>query len=362
MLKDIPKLVSELNENDLIYILTFNRDSDNNFISYTEGIEMIVKYTNVPIYGSWDFYLNKGIVGGKITAGFLQGATAAKQALQFLKGEPIDNIDIILDGASEYMFDYHFLTRNNVNINELPKDSIIINRPEKFLEKYQSVLLNIFVSLFILVLAILYKAKQKESSMRANYTQRLESKVKERTIKLKEANQKLEWLSNIDGLTQIFNRRYFDTVLSQELLNHQKSKETLVLMICDIDYFKRYNDTYGHLAGDDCIKMVASILKAHCKKNTEIVARYGGEEFALIMPKTSHNEAKERAEAIRLSIADKALPHQSSDLGDFVSISIGVAVMNATKTTTIENIIGLADEALYKSKNSGRNKTTVKSN
>jgi diguanylate cyclase (GGDEF)-like protein len=358
LLEDVPHLVNKLGSDDLIYMLTFNRDSDNNFISYTEGIEMIAKHSNVPIYGSWDFYLNKGIVGGKITAGELQGKAAGQMALRILKGERASDIEIALQGPSEYMFDYTYMRKHNVDLNELPPGSRVINQPQTFLEQHQTNLLNIFVFLFILVLGLLYKNKRKQHLMQARYAQQLEVKVNERTLELQLVNKQLERLSEIDSLSQLYNRRYFDTAYKRTIEEHRLNGKTMALFICDIDYFKAYNDSYGHLAGDECIKAVSQLIQSLCLSN-QVVARVGGEEFAVILPDVTYENALQLAEAIRNGLLELSIPHKSSKVLDVVSLSIGVIVVIPEKEMTETQLFTLTDNALYESKNGGRNRVTI---
>jgi diguanylate cyclase (GGDEF)-like protein len=130
--------------------------------------------------------------------------------------------------------------------------------------------------------------------------------------------------------------------------------------MCDIDYFKSYNDTYGHLAGDDCIKIVADSISQHCMRVSDVAARYGGEEFAVILPNTNAEDAQAIAETIRRGIELKKIPHESSSIKSIVSISVGVSTIIPLISTVVTEIISCADEALYESKSSGRDKVSFK--
>ncbi|MDG3086058.1 ABC transporter substrate binding protein [Vibrio hannami] len=359
LLTDIPQIVRNFHEDELLYLLTFNRDSANNFISYTEGIEMIVRHTKAPLYGSWGFYLDKGIVGGKLTTGKLQGKTAGEIALRILNGQSPNSIEILKNSPTQFMFDYAYVSKYRVNEELLPKSSIIINKPPGWLERNKTTLLNIFIFLFMTVLIILYFNTQKQNRLQAEYANHLEEKVKQRTEKLKEANEQLQRLSEVDGLSQLYNRRYFDKTLSDELQRHQRSKHPLVLMMCDIDFFKNYNDTYGHIEGDNCIKQVAKLLQSQCMRTNDTVARYGGEEFAIILPMTDTDSAHNIAEKICSNLYDTNIPHTSSSVADRITISIGVAVVTPDQSSTPTDIISIADKALYNSKHNGRNQYTL---
>lgn len=360
-LKDIPGILAHLDENDVIYILTFNRDKDGNFISYNEGIEMFSRSTSAPIYGSWDFYLGKGIVGGRITSGYLQGVEAAKIAVKVLQGYDIGRMKVIQKSPAQYMFDYRFLQQFDIDRSLLPVDSLIINAPPPSYEKYKPLLLGLTgVSIFIaLLLSWKYAGQRAVLEEKKALAFELEQKVHERTLELEKKNDELRQLSNIDGLTQLHNRRYFDRVLAKEINRLQRTSSPISLLICDIDYFKKYNDTYGHLAGDECIKMVATIIRRNCKRLSDVAARYGGEEFGIILPDTPPNGARKVAESIREEIESRKIIHETSEIKDIVSVCIGIASIIPDLQTMPALLISIADKALYESKNKGRDRVTL---
>jgi sigma-B regulation protein RsbU (phosphoserine phosphatase) len=189
------------------------------------------------------------------------------------------------------------------------------------------------------------------------YTQELEKKVEERTEHLRIANEELERLAQFDGLTNLFNRRALDHNLDVYWRKNQRNQTPLSFLIIDIDYFKKYNDTYGHLEGDKCLKDVAQSLKNTLKRPTDFVARYGGEEFGVIIDGDSE-QALNIAEFLRKTIEELNIPHKTSDKG-IVSISIGVNTLIPSAETTISNFIVEADQALYQSKENGRDQVTL---
>ncbi len=363
LLEDVSAKLRGLGNNDIIYMTTFNRDRKGNFISYTEGIEMISASTDVPIYGSWDFYLGKGIVGGKITSGFYQGKEAGALAISILQGSRAKDLEVVTSGQTRYMFDYEQLQRHGISASSLPGNSIIINSPPTTLEKHKALLIDMTAVSVLVALIVLWKYRRQQSILKGKHALAVELKkqVRERTLELEIANKELERLSNLDALTNIYNRRYFDDVLRKEISRLQRTSSPLSLLLCDIDHFKIYNDTYGHLAGDACLRVVAKVLQKHCKRTSDVVARYGGEEFGVILPNTTAQEAVSIAEMIRREVEEANIVHEASPVKDVVSISIGVAsLMPALHTTSCE-LIELADEALYQSKNTGRNRVTLKS-
>lgn len=175
-------------------------------------------------------------------------------------------------------------------------------------------------------------------------------------LKLKRYRDMLKENSMIDGLTQIANRRRFDESLLMEWNRQKRHLEPLSMLMVDIDFFKNYNDTYGHLEGDECLKQVAQTIKIQLKRPADLAARWGGEEFACILPETDPMEAVSIAENIRKAIIDKALPHKASLVNSVVTVSIGVATATPLEETSFQMLIKKADDALYKAKQNGRNR------
>jgi len=158
-----------------------------------------------------------------------------------------------------------------------------------------------------------------------------------------------------DSLTGLFNRRYFDETFKREFLRLHRTGGKLSLIMLDIDYFKNYNDTYGHLAGDKCLIMIACKLKTVIERGSDIIARYGGEEFIIILPDTDEEGAQLLGERIRKEIEGLAIPHSTSNISEFVTISLGVVTVNSNNLTSQEDALQVVDENLYRAKNSGRN-------
>jgi diguanylate cyclase (GGDEF)-like protein/PAS domain S-box-containing protein len=175
-----------------------------------------------------------------------------------------------------------------------------------------------------------------------------------------EAKNKLEVLSRIDGLTNVYNRRYFDEILHQEWRRLKREKGDLAMLFCDIDYFKDFNDTYGHLEGDQCLKDIALAIKSILQRPSDIVARYGGDEFVAILPNTTLEGAMHIAEEIRDSICRLAIANEKSLIADYVTVTFGASSGIPGDEMTEDKFIWLADKALYESKKKGRNCCTGK--
>jgi len=186
----------------------------------------------------------------------------------------------------------------------------------------------------------------------------LEQRVEERNQELTQVNQELQKLAHSDGLTQTANRRYFDTVIKREWQRLSREQQPMALMLCDVDYFKRYNDTYGHQAGDQCLREVAQVLGQTSRRPADLVARYGGEEFALILPNTSLQGAVCIAENIQAHLQKLTLPHKASPIGR-ITISIGIAVTIPSIKNSPKDLLKTADQALYNAKANGRNRFSI---
>lgn len=175
---------------------------------------------------------------------------------------------------------------------------------------------------------------------------------------LKEANSKLESLSNIDGLTGIPNRRHFNERLMFEYDRLSRSRGELSLLLMDIDHFKDYNDCYGHIAGDDCLRRVAKAIENGISRAADFCARYGGEEFICILPETDRSGAEIIAEKIRCLVEELGIKHKKSKTADAVTISCGVVTLRHSPYETAIDGVHKADMALYLSKKNGRNRVT----
>jgi diguanylate cyclase (GGDEF)-like protein len=180
-------------------------------------------------------------------------------------------------------------------------------------------------------------------------------------LALQDANKKLEQLANLDGLTQVANRRCFNNRLQQEWEILSQKKQPLSLILLDIDYFKLYNDYYGHLAGDDCLLNIAQaaykfIRHQDLSRPIDLVARYGGEEFAILLPNTDLTGAINVASRITAVIHDLSIPHVKSNIKDIVTVSLGVASLIPMQEVKPDQLIASADKALYVAKQQGRDR------
>jgi diguanylate cyclase (GGDEF)-like protein len=205
------------------------------------------------------------------------------------------------------------------------------------------------------------------------YSRSLEDKVHDRTAALQAevarraqaesalmfANQELQGMAYIDGLTQIANRRRFDEQSAAAWQRLKREQLPLSLILCDVDYFKCYNDFYGHQAGDECLTQVAGAIAAVIKRPDDLAARYGGEEFAILLPHTTRTGATEVAMLIQQQITQLQLPHARSGIGNTVTISLGLATIVPIEILTPSDLLAAADRALYQAKTNGRNQFAI---
>jgi len=207
-----------------------------------------------------------------------------------------------------------------------------------------------------LVGAFLDITEQKETEEKIRrMNEELEKRVKERTQALKKANKELQRLSVTDELTGVYNRRYFNENLEKEWRRAIRSKDNISLIMMDIDFFKLYNDHYGHLKGDECLCRVAKALKGAVKRPGDMMARYGGEEFVALLPRTELLGAMNVAKVMRQNVEHLNIPHDKSGITDHVTLSFGISTIQPRKDIKSTVLIRAADAALYKAKEGGRN-------
>lgn len=169
-------------------------------------------------------------------------------------------------------------------------------------------------------------------------------------------HKRIEILSLTDSLTGLANRRHFDAVIDNELRRLQRNQSTLSLLMLDVDFFKQYNDTYGHQKGDTCLQAISSVLAKCAQRPADLAARYGGEEFILLLPEADIDGAYAIAHMVMTHLAQLKIEHTDSSISPYVTLSIGIATVKSIDVTSAEDILRIADEQLYKAKSSGRNK------
>jgi diguanylate cyclase (GGDEF)-like protein len=200
--------------------------------------------------------------------------------------------------------------------------------------------------------------KEAQEKLQA-YSYTLEIEVSKRTAELEQSNRELLRLAMLDGLTMIPNRRHFDSYIEEQWTLLSQLQQPLSLIVLDVDCFKLYNDHYGHLAGDDCLKQVAQAIDRALQRPTDIVARFGGEEFAVVLPLTTTQGAQQVAQSIAREIDNLQLSHAYSLVGDRITLSQGISSMIPSIQFSLKTLIATADLALYQAKQKGRNQVFV---
>ena len=187
----------------------------------------------------------------------------------------------------------------------------------------------------------------------------LKNELIERTKDLEQANEHLNYCSKHDFLTCIANRRYFDEVINLEWFRAMREQKSISIIMIDIDYFKSFNDKYGHSTGDNCLKEVAKAIVKETKRADDFSARFGGEEFAVILYNTNVDGAIIIGENIRRSVEDLKIRFDSSLVSEYLTVSVGIAAMVPSTESKYSNLINMADAALYSAKGKGRNRVEI---
>lgn len=227
---------------------------------------------------------------------------------------------------------------------------------KKFLHLYDSMLIKVSVVLFLVVLSVMIISYYVFKSIQVD-----QKMLEVTTKKLKITNKKLESASYTDSLTGLYNRRYFNLIYERELKRAKRTNSLITFMMMDIDYFKQYNDAYGHLEGDMALKSVAKILKDLLKRPGDFVFRLGGEEFGVLVVDTCEINSAKLAQDICDHVRESEIKHKASGVSEFLTISIGVACCVADDMLGEETLMTKADEMLYIAKERGRDRYEITS-
>ncbi|MBP8273020.1 MAG: GGDEF domain-containing protein [Acidobacteria bacterium] len=220
----------------------------------------------------------------------------------------------------------------------------------------------IYSSLVLALLALAFAAYKYRMRRMRSLADRLQSLVEERTSALERLNEELQRLTATDGLTGVANRRRFDEALDHEWRRAIRAVAPLACIMIDIDHFKAFNDRYGHLQGDACLRQIAHALVSTVRRAGDIVARYGGEEFAVVLPATALAGAQRVAEQLRTTVENLKIPHDASGTSTVVTISLGVSAVVPQQGVMPHTLVAAADRALYQAKRSGRNCVELSAN
>ncbi|MFA6691039.1 MAG: ABC transporter substrate binding protein [Saccharofermentanales bacterium] len=324
-------------------------------------IEDVVDAVSVPVFGVMEQYLGTGVIGGYVYQVSKLGQDAARMAIDVIDGKDTAAF-VQQDSYSNYVFDQRALDRWNIEAKLLPAESEIQYADVSFWDQYGKYLVIEVVVIVLetaLIITLIYNIRRRvraEAELR-RLNETLEKMVNERTLELLKANRLLEKLNKqldhtarIDPLTQLYNRRHIDERLGAEMEEFRRTGQEFTVMIVDIDDFKLTNDNFGHEAGDDVLKTMASILLDNVRKY-DVVSRWGGEEFLLLFPNLSEEDAMSRAEVL----CDQISQYPYTFNGHSLSITVTIGAATVREHETIEDLIHRADLALYVGKEYGKN-------
>ncbi|MFV0594638.1 diguanylate cyclase [Shewanella sp.] len=201
----------------------------------------------------------------------------------------------------------------------------------------------------------LYESLEANQQALLSHQLELEDKVKQRTMDLEIANRKLKDMAERDSLTNLYNRRYTEKQFLKIQDLCERGQDAIAVVLLDLDFFKQVNDTYGHLAGDECLRVMAAVLSSHFKRDVDLLCRYGGEEFVLILPMCNSLKVEQHLNAFREKLASVVITNPADQVTFSVTVSIGAIIADATYSSTLEVWLKQADENLYKAKEQGRN-------
>jgi len=345
--EELPARLVSLSSGDLIYLLAFDPDQDLSEARAAETAQLITRWSPVPVYSSLDFYLGKGIVGGKITSGFHQGEQAAQMALRILSGEPVTNIPTITH-PNHYMFDGRALRRFNLDTDHLPPDSIILHPAPPFVERHAMLFAGMAggVLLLCLVLTAVAVHQSRRHHDLAELNVVLDGRSREKTAQLQLAHQRLKKQTLADGVTGLSNRRHVYQRFSEEAKKAQRYNQPLSIIIFDIDTFKNTNLEHGYAAGDMILRDVGQTIKRGIRE-IDLVGRYSGEEFLVALPNTPLDQCRQTAERIQKAVT--ALQWGP----DRMQITVSAAMAQLHDHHSPADLVRQAGERLVETKSQG---------
>ena len=344
---DIIASVKELPSDSIVLITTFYRDAQGLIVENSEFASLISKYSNVPVFSLYDFYLGYGVIGGAVLQGSKQGELAAKLANDYFDDKDLKSLTPVVDPKTEVIVDYNEITKYKVDINKLPKDTVILNKPLSFKESnpeaYYLVMTVIFL-LIILVLSLIYYTRRLIRTKRQLESQNEE--LHDLYEQIYNSEDELKNLVYFDSLTKLPNR----IALTNDIQEHVKQQEsiTVALMIIDIDNFKYINDTLGHHFGDEFLIEIAKIF-LNLSSQSIRVYRIGGDEFAFLV--TASMPQIEMAAQEIMNCFHK--PIYMDKIKIHTTLSMGIAVYPFAGKT-VQQLLKNSDIAMYEAKQRGK--------
>lgn len=358
-LDELYEASSRLTPDTAFLVLAIHRDRLGQYFSFEKELQELSSHSAVPVYGMWGgLMIGNGALGGMMNDPYEHGKSVGEMALTVLSG--VSTSDIPITPKSKFMpfFDYEQLIRFDIDIQNLPKGSAIVNKPISVYETYKTQINSfiVLVVMLILIISVLMENIQRRIHSENQLDQlnkHLEEKVAERTLQIKQRNSELEYahkrmeeLANTDALTGLGNRRAAQHELKAYINRTRREGKTLSVALLDIDFFKRVNDEHGHQVGDDVLFGFAQVVKNAIRPSDRIY-RWGGEEFLVLLPNTDG----EFATAVCNRIIKNLRAHIFEVVGT-VTASIGVASLQPDDE--IDSLVNRSDDYLYKAKDNGR--------
>lgn len=344
---DLAFTTRTLPKNSIILMTSFSRDSLGKTVDNPTLTERIAKDANVPVFSLYDFNIGRGAVGGNVLSGKVQGKLAAELCAKILKKEDIENIPVITEGTSRFIVDYNTLSKFGLSLENIPKDSEILNKPLSFMEINRSVLYSIIAAFILLVIFVLTLSL---NTRKLVYTQKILQDNNNQLNSLFEqvhaSEEKLRHMAYYDPLTKLSNRSSLNEDIAWHIENFNNSKAAL--MIIDLDNFKYINDTMGHTFGDELLVAAAKKLSEFENESLKLY-RISGDEFIIWVTDRSC-DIRKIAEDIIMSFKN-ALYVQASKIQ--TSVSIGIACYPDHALDSLE-LFKNADIAMYEAKRQGR--------
>lgn len=319
-------------EDSIVLLGAFTEDRSGNNFTFAESIELISPNVHVPIFSCWEFYLGDGIIGGNLFNSYEHGILAGEIGLSILDGTSPWDIPVKTDSGNRYMYDYEILQRYEIKLTSLPEDSIIINEPAKLTDYYQKnrtiinttfVIILIILALALSIIAILLRRTL--------------------IIKAQIAEQERQFAMT-DMLTGFPNRRAGLKKLDDFIGQHD-TFEPLTICFIDLNNLKIINDRFGHLEGDNALKVTSRVCSEHMTSQ-DFFCRLGGDEFLLILPNTYKDDALLRIKEIRSSLESYNASHDGHPL----SISVGITQYEPESHKSLDSLVEEADQLMYKDK------------
>ncbi|MFC1503518.1 ABC transporter substrate binding protein [Pseudomonadota bacterium] len=363
-IEELYQKAEHIGSDTVFLMLAIHKDKLGNYFSYEYYLPILTRRSKVPVYGMWgSIMIGNGSIGGMMNDPYTHGQNAAQIALKILDGVPLSNIEIQDKANYSPVFDYSQLIRFDIDLNRLPSDSIVIDRPVSLYEQHTTLINSTitFVIFLIVVISVLVVNINRRIAAQEKlrlFNQKLESTVQlrtkaldERNKELKAASQVLQSLAYTDVLTGLPNRRAASSEVVAHIQRYNVDYHPLAVAILDIDLFKQINDNFGHQTGDEVLCAVSKALKETLRPNDRVY-RWGGEEFLIVLPGTNIEFSSAVCQRLRLNISQISVSSVST-----ITASIGVA--NFIKGDSFESILQRADKALYTAKNNGRNQVVV---